>query len=94
MGLCVVPSYWRRGYLTGSSVYSESHPGLCVRACARVCVLRYAIPGESWTARCCCLFAQLVELCVCVCVCVCVCARARVRIGTLHAHVVFLIPRS
>jgi hypothetical protein len=78
MGLCVIPNYYRRGYATGSSVYSGSDPSLCVR------VVRYAIPGESsvWSACCSCLFAQLAQLCVCVCV----------PIGTLLAHVVFLIP--
>ena len=62
-GMCAIPSYWRRGYATGSSMYSESDRSLCVR------LLRYAIPGEStvWSACCCCLFAQLAQLCVCVC---------------------------
>jgi hypothetical protein len=50
--------------VTGSSVYLESDAGLCVR------VLRYAVHGGSsaWSACCCCLFAQLAQLCVCVCV--------------------------
>ena len=42
-------------------------------ACTVRVPLRYAVPGSSYvcSACCCCLFAQLVQLCVCVCVCVC-----------------------
>jgi len=71
---CVISSYWRRGHVTDSSVYSESDLGF-----------RYAVPGSSYVcfACCCCLFAQVAQLRACVCVSV------SVAIGTLLAHVVF-----